>query len=287
MTIYQKVHILLSTCFCCNTFWLFEPLTQSTKVFCVASVVLQRVGTHPRFYHTTLHVIATDGPCCHLSTLSSSSQSMFVCRSDTHACWRPFVHIRLCKKPTISLPKTKYAAHKLENYHPQLLSVQIRGWNKVWRQPEHQSRHQNSVRASWQKRDSICVCISTFSGLFCSFQLVSTEGNGSVKFDQCSNTLLLIPPLTIRHSSQSRSASSPAVLQLDILVNTAHLGIPKQLQESPLFEQSHQQKRTDDTDHPLICRASKHDADKNLAAYVKWYSLTNYSLFNFALYPTL
>ena len=164
MTIYQKVYILLLTCFCCNTFWLFEPLTQSTKVFCVASVVLQRVGAHPRFYHTTLHVIATDGPCCHLSTLSSSSQSMFVCRSDTHACWRPFVHIRLCKKPTISLPKTKYAAHKLENYHPQLLSVQIRGWNKVWRQPEHQSRHQNSVRASWQKRDSICVCISTFSG---------------------------------------------------------------------------------------------------------------------------
>lgn len=129
------------------------------------------------------------------------------------------------------------------------------------------------------------VFVSPLSvGLFCSFQLVSTEGNGSVKFDQCSNTLLLIPPLTIRHSSQPRSASSPAVLQLDILVNTAHLGIPKQLQESPLFEQSHQQKRTDDTDHPLICRASKHDADKNLAAYVKWYSLTNYSLFNFALY---
>ena len=64
------------------------------------------------------------------------------------------------------------------------------------------------------------VFVSPLSvGLFCSFQLVSTEGNGSVKFDQCSNTLLLIPPLTIRHSSQSRSASSPAVLQLDILVN--------------------------------------------------------------------
>ena len=109
-------------------------------------------------------------------------------------------------------------------------------------------------------------------GLFCSFQLLSTEAHGSVKFDQCSNILLLIPPLTIRHSSQPRSASSEAVLQLDIEVNTAHLGIPKQLQESPQFKDSYQQKRTDDSKHPQICRANKYDTDKKLQN-VKWYCL--------------